>query len=177
MKVFAWSLSLVSPTAVRRGATRSAFHSAIHLPNPEPMQVVQIRGGNGAGCSANSSRADRMRALPRLRAAQVQFAARERMTACSIEFARSHHFRLRILLRTCTADSTVARPRNHCLSVSHRETAHIDGNPNLAIASPFRDLRRGPDSNTCQPQAMARGLYEAESVAVTQHAIPLIPLT
>src|ERR1700756_66682 len=92
------SLSLVSPTAVRRGATRSAFHGAIHLPNPGPMQVVQIRGGNGAGCSVNSSRADRMRALPRFRAVLVQFAACERMTGCSIEFARSHHLRPRILL-------------------------------------------------------------------------------
>jgi hypothetical protein len=69
-----------------------------------------------------------------------------------------------------------ARPRNHALSVWHRATAPSEGTPNLAIASPFCDLRyRGLDSDTCQPQAIPHGLHEPESVAVAQHAIPRIP--
>ena len=37
-------------------------------------------------------------------------------------------------------------------------------------------IHRGLDSATRQPQATAHGIDEVESLAVTQHAIPRIPL-
>ena len=77
-------------------------------------------------------------------------------------------------------DSRIERTEHSVSRCNDRVAAEPE---NLSRATWSRNTRRvwlvihrGLDSATCQPQAIAHGLHEAESVAVAEHAIARVPL-